>query len=239
MDTNPKLFLFDIDGTLISARGLPKIAMGNVLKRRYECFTYDSDYDFSGRTDPEIIESLLKFDNREFNDDLIREILHEFCLELQSQFTQNAAPKIHPGVNVLIDQLHSMSDVFLGLVTGNIAEGARIKLEAANLRKYFPIGGFGDDSKHRSDLPPIAKARAEGFYGVQFRSENTWIIGDSIHDITCAQENNLRCLAVATGWTTRETLSQKNPEYLETDLSNFNRIIEILLSDNNTPAKEK
>ena len=59
IDMNPKLLLFDIDGTLISARGLPKTAMGNVLKKRYNSFTYDQDYDFSGRTDHEIIEYLL------------------------------------------------------------------------------------------------------------------------------------------------------------------------------------
>ena len=239
IDMNPKLLLFDIDGTLISARGLPKTAMGNVLKKRYNSFTYDQDYDFSGRTDHEIIEYLLKFDNRKFTDLLIKEILQEFCLELQHQFTENNQPKIHPGVSDLIKELNSMPNVFLGLVTGNIAKGARIKLEAANLYHYFPIGGFGDDSKHRSDLPPIAMTRAEAFYDIKFKINDIWIIGDSIHDITCAQENNLRCLAVTTGWTSRETLSKKNPEFLETDLSDFNRILEILFSDNNKSPKQK
>lgn len=228
---NPKLFLFDIDGTLLSARGLPKIAMANVLKRRYKSFTYDRKYDYSGRTDPEIIEYLLQFDKREYNDSVIEDILHEFCLELQRQFVDNHAPTIHPGVNDLLAQLNVINNAYLGLVTGNSTEGARIKLEAVNLHDYFPIGGYGDDSKYRTDLPPIATARAEEYYNVKFNPNDIWIIGDSIYDIICAKENNLRCLAVATGWTPRKQLSEKEPEYLETDLSDYKRILDILFSE--------
>ena len=53
---NPKLLLFDIDGTLISTHGIPKIAMGRVLKNRFNSFSYDSKFNFSGRTDWEIVE---------------------------------------------------------------------------------------------------------------------------------------------------------------------------------------
>jgi phosphoglycolate phosphatase-like HAD superfamily hydrolase len=118
----------------------------------------------------------------------------------------------------------------LGLVTGNIAEGARIKLEAVDLYKYFPIGGFGDDSKDRNDLPPIAQKRAETYYRVNFATDDIWIIGDSVHDIYCAQKNGLRCLAVSTGWTSREKLANADPEFLEDNLSDTQKIQDILLN---------
>jgi beta-phosphoglucomutase-like phosphatase (HAD superfamily) len=90
----PKLLLFDIDGTLISARGIPKKAMATVLARRYSTFQYDQSYDFSGRTDPEIIEYLLRYDNREFSDTLIKEILRDFCIELEKEFFDGHRPEI-------------------------------------------------------------------------------------------------------------------------------------------------
>ena len=224
----PKLVLFDIDGTLLTAHGSPKTAMGRVLLRRYPDFNYDRDFDFSGRTDPEIIEYLLKFDNRDVSDPIIVDILSEFCVELDIELKAGEKPDLHPGVLELLDILDASSDVSLGLVTGNIAKGARIKLKAANLDHYFPVGGFGDDSKYRDDLPPLALERAEKYYGKKFHGMNTWIIGDSIHDIRCAQNNGLRCLAVCTGWTPREKLIKENPEYIEEDLSQIDHILNLI-----------
>jgi phosphoglycolate phosphatase-like HAD superfamily hydrolase len=225
----PKLLLFDIDGTLISARGIPKIAMGKVLSQKFPDIKYDHSYDFSGRTDPEIIEYLLGYDDIKITDHLEEEILRDFCIELETMFMNNQKPLILPGVYELMKELVLQENVYLGLVTGNISEGARIKLEAAGLYQYFPIGGFGDDSKDRNDLPPIASERASNYYGKDFAARDTWIIGDSIHDIRCAHNNNIRCLAVLTGWTSRETLAAGNPEFLVNDLADSEKIQEILL----------
>jgi phosphoglycolate phosphatase-like HAD superfamily hydrolase len=226
---NPKLVLFDIDGTLLTAHGAPKKAMASVLVRRYQRFHYDQNYDFSGRTDPQIVEHLLRHDNREYSDNLIQEILREFCVELEIELKNGKKPEIHPGVRNLIQELERFPKVYLGLVTGNVSEGARIKLQAVNLDRYFPIGGFGDDSKDRNDLPPIAKRRAEAHYNNKFESNNIWIIGDSIYDIECAQKNDYRCLAVPTGKTPKEKLLAAHPEFIEEDLSDIEKIKDILV----------
>jgi phosphoglycolate phosphatase-like HAD superfamily hydrolase len=226
---NPKLLLFDIDGTLLSAHGVPKTAMAKVLSRRYQSFRYDQNYDFSGRTDPQIIEHLLKHDNKEYSEDLKKEILSEFCIELKNEIFNGQKPEIHPGVCELVQKLESTENVYLGLVTGNVSAGAQIKLEAVDLHPYFPIGGFGDDSKDRNNLPPIAKKRAELYFTQKFNSNDIWIIGDSIYDIECAQKNGLRCLAVSTGKTSKEKLISANPEFLEDDLSDFEKVKDILV----------
>ncbi len=226
---NPKLLLFDIDGTLLSARGIPRKAMATVLSKRFSNFRYNDSYDFSGRTDPQIIEYLLQYDHRNFSDTTVLEILKEFCIELDKEFFDGYKPEIHPGVEALIQRMKMTENVFLGLVTGNVYEGARIKLESANLQQYFPIGGFGDDSKDRNDLPPIAQKRAEFHYDKLFEPENIWIIGDSVRDISCAQYNGLRCLAVSTGKTSKELLSAAYPEFLENDLSDLEKIQDILI----------
>ena len=227
--SRPKLFLFDIDGTLLSAHGIPKIVMSRVLANRFPDMRYDYQYDFSGRTDPEIIEYLLKYDKRSGDTHLIDAILTEFAQELELEFARNHKPNLLQGVEEIITNLALRDDACLGLVTGNIAEGARIKLEAVGLHSFFPVGGFGDDSKYRNNLPPIAISRAEMYYKRTFLKKDVWIIGDSIYDIACAKENQLRCLAVASGLTDQEKLSAAQPEFLAMDMADVERILSILL----------
>jgi len=226
-----KLFLFDIDGTLLSARGVPKRVMARVLTSHFPDIRYDHSYDFSGRTDPEIIEYLLQYDRRESDEKFIRSILDEFTAELELELSRNHKPLLLQGVEEILSNLSVLQNACLGLVTGNIAQGAHIKLKSVGLHKFFPVGGYGDDSKYRSDLPPIAISRAEGHYEKRFMKEDIWIIGDSIYDIACARENDLRCLAVASGLTGYEQLAAARPEFLEQDLGNVDHILNILLND--------
>jgi phosphoglycolate phosphatase len=228
--TRPKLLLFDIDGTLLSARGLPKIVMNRVLVNRYPGMLYDHDYDFSGRTDPEIIDYLLRYNKRRNDSRLISSILEEFVIELETEFIRNHKPFLLEGVEALIKNLAEIEGVCLGLVTGNIARGAQIKLEPVGLLPFFPVGGFGDDSKDRNKLPPIAISRAQAYYTKTFMQEDIWIIGDSIYDIACAAVNNLRCLAVASGRTAYDILAAAQPEFLEEDMSDVDLILDILLT---------
>jgi phosphoglycolate phosphatase len=224
-----KLLLFDIDGTLISARGIPRKAMKRVLQKRYDNFSYDGEFNFSGRTDWEIVEHLLSYDRRTVSQREVAQILKDFAHELQHEFQDGIKPLIHPGVENLLSKLNETENVHLGLVTGNISRGAMVKLSAAGLHDYFPIGGFGDDAKVRRELPRFAIERATAYYDLTFDNKNIWIIGDSIFDIDCAKVNNLRSLAVCTGWTPREELQKHQPEFLEDDLSDIYKIMNIFL----------
>ena len=225
-----KLFLFDIDGTLISARGMPRKAMTRVLKKRYDNFQYDTNFNFSGRTDWEIVEHLLTFDRRIVSEKTVIEILDEFAKELQIELQNGKKPIIHRGVEILLRELDNIRNAYLGLVTGNISRGARIKLTAAGLYDYFPVGGFGDDAKERRALPKFAIERAADHYEMSFSNKNIWIIGDSIHDIDCAKVNNLRSLAVCTGWTPRSDLEKVQPEFLVEDLADLDNILNIFMN---------
>jgi phosphoglycolate phosphatase-like HAD superfamily hydrolase len=223
-----RLLLFDIDGTLISTHGIPRTAMGAVLQRRYDNFNYNDGFNFSGRTDWEIIEHLLRYDNRQVAPEIVKEIMSEFVTELEIKLNHGKKPHIFPGVIELLNQLAKMDHVCLGLVTGNISKGAYIKLSAADLLDYFPVGSYGDDARHRSDLPPIAISRAEKYFRQNYDKNKIWIIGDSIHDVSCARDNGLRALAVSTGWTDHATLAASEPDYLVADLSDVPGIIDIL-----------
>lgn len=226
-----KLILFDIDGTLLSARGAPKKAMGNVLKKRYGQFDYDHGYNFAGRTDWEIILHLLEQSaiNIEISDDLIKELMQEFAVELKTELAKTEPPLVFAGVQNLLYAISDQPDLNLGLVTGNIEQGARLKLHAAGLSEFFDVGAFGDDAKERWKLPPIAVKRAEQHFNKKFLPQNTWIIGDSVHDINCARENNLKCIAVSTGWTDTKELQAEHPDFLLDDLAITDEVLHILI----------
>ncbi|MGD9899752.1 MAG: HAD family hydrolase [Calditrichaceae bacterium] len=215
-----KLLLFDIDGTLLLGRGIPKKAFLEVVRHRFPEYQNGETLKFSGMTDPKIVHDLLMANGfkDQITPQLEKEILDEFVRVLEERITPDNPPLVLPGVVELLDRCVSDENIFLGLVTGNIMQGARIKLSAAGLYHYFAVGAFGSDHIDRAFLPPLAIRRSEKYFDQTFAPEDIWIIGDSIHDVACAKANNLKCLAIYTGFTTKEELLAENPEYL---LENF------------------
>ena len=87
----------------------------------------------------------------------------------------------------------------LGLLTGNLARGAAIKVNHYEVGHHFGFGAYGDDHWDRNELGPIALTRAEEFAGRRFSANETLVIGDTPKDIACAHAFGAKCLAVATG----------------------------------------
>jgi phosphoglycolate phosphatase-like HAD superfamily hydrolase len=104
-----------------------------------------------------------------------------------------------PGVRALLDALQPRPDVFLGLLTGNYEQGARIKLEYFDLWRYFRCGAYGDDSLDRHALVPVAVARSLEAGCPAVDPRDVVIIGDTPLDVACARDAGVSCLAVATG----------------------------------------
>jgi len=63
-----------------------------------------------------------------------------------------------PGIPDLLEALSCQSSLLMGLGTGNLEEGARVKLARADLMKYFHFGGYGSDSEDRPTVLPGALA---------------------------------------------------------------------------------
>jgi phosphoglycolate phosphatase-like HAD superfamily hydrolase len=228
----PKLLLFDIDGTLLSTHGMPRKAMKRVLERRFNNFTYDDSYNYSGRTDWEIVENLLDFGKINFLRDYesLKNIFLDFANELEKELRNGLRPHVYNGVVRLIQHLHELNECHLGLLTGNIARAAKLKLQAVDLYKFFPIGAYGDDSKHRNDLADIAINRAKEYHDYKIDKNDTWIIGDSIYDVRCAHANKLHSLAVCTGLTPRKVLERENPEFIVDTFEDIHQIINIFFN---------
>ncbi|MEZ5312133.1 MAG: haloacid dehalogenase-like hydrolase [Thermoanaerobaculia bacterium] len=225
-----RLLLFDIDGTLLSCGGQPKPLFAEAL---VEVFgeTGDIDgYDFSGKTDPQIVVELLGGAGhaRETVLDGLPRVRDAYLDRLERALDPERI-RILPGVVELLETLSARSDVALGLLTGNWERGAGIKLGRAGLERYFGFGSFGDGWTNRRDLPPVALRLAETLHGRRFPPEQSWIIGDSPWTST-ARAHGLRCLGVATGRSSTADLAAAGATHAVDDLRALPEIVARLLA---------
>lgn len=219
------LFLFDIDGTLISTNGkAPELMISCVKEFTGKEVPYRLE-DFAGRLDPMILTTLLERAGEppkkiQF---ILPELLRYYKQQLANELNDSHIT-VFPGVIEFLEFCLSAEIPHL-LLTGNMREGARIKLEKAGLWNYFPEGVFGDDASTRSALVPIAVERAFAVYRKTFSPDRIWIVGDSVHDIACARDNSCRCLIVRTGKTPDRLLEELQPDILVADFRNIEEIV--------------
>lgn len=208
-----RLILFDIDGTLLWPGKAPRLCLAKALEAEFGTAGDIGGYAFGGRTDPRIISDLMR--GAGFSDSRISAgipSVFQFYLNELARELHPADMILYPGTRALLIALGCADDAGLGLVTGNIQAGARIKLGCFNLNSFFAVGAFGSDSADRNDLPAIALMRASAAYGRDFSGEETVVVGDSVHDISCARACGMRVVAVATGKTGREDLLSLKPD---------------------------
>lgn len=230
-----RLVLFDIDGTLLSAGRVARDAILRSLKTSFDwAYTPDHEdrgkFDFSGKTDPQIVRELVLEDvGRERFERGLPRALELYLEELERQLRPGTVvPK--PGIVALLERLASDPRVTLGLLTGNLERGARLKLAPPGFNRYFPFGAFGSDSADRYELPPVAVERAHAHTGRRFAGKSVVIVGDSIHDVACGRALGVRAVAVATGITSPETLAAEKPDALFESFVDTDRAYEAIVA---------
>ncbi|HEX7190596.1 MAG TPA: HAD family hydrolase [Thermoanaerobaculia bacterium] len=209
-----RLVLFDIDGTLITDRGAARHSYGLALRETYGFEGDLTRYDFSGRTDPQITSMVLH--DAGFTDEQIAARASQLWEVYLRELAIHATPervRVLPGIPELLEHLAAIDHITLGLLTGNIERGARLKLAPVELNHYFPFGAFGSDSRHREELPPIAVERASKVDGHRFHGREVVIIGDSIYDVRCGAPHDATTIAIASGKTPADKLRAENPHH--------------------------
>jgi phosphoglycolate phosphatase len=210
--------LFDIDGTLLSSGGAGKAAMEQALATAFGVPASAVDVPFSGRTDRAIVRDL-------FRHHAIRETPENWDLFLTAYL--NHLPdclnrhngKVLPGIAALLERLRARGGVAVGLLTGNVRDGARLKLGHYGLYQHFAFGGFGDHHLQRDEVAHEALAEVRRHCNGSICPEHIWVIGDTPLDVQCARAIGARALAVATGWHSLELLASSKPDLLLPDLS--------------------
>jgi phosphoglycolate phosphatase len=227
-----RLLLFDIDGTLLSVRGAGRRAVKVALERVYGTAGAIDTYHFGGKTDQRIVFDVLEAAGvtRERVRERLDDFFEAYAQGLVDEIGEGDNVVTLPGVAPLVRRLSEMSGVLLGLLTGNIEEGARIKLGPTGLWPHFAVGAFGSDDADRRRLPSLAARRAHAHVGYPFRPDEVVVIGDTPLDIDCARAFGAVAVAVATGFHSRAELQAHRPDLVFDDFQDVDRAAAALVS---------
>lgn len=223
-----KLVLFDIDGTILWSDGAGRRALHHALMEVFGTVG-PADYWFDGKTDPQIVRELMEragIDAEEVNR-LLPATLGLYLERLQHELADPAhGADVFPGVHDLIDTLEARDDVVLGLLTGNVAPGARAKLARVGLDfDRFRVGAFGSDHPVRPELPAIAQRRCRELLDLDVPGGRVVVIGDTPADLTCGLSIGARAIGVATGRYSVAELREHNPHAVFEDLADTERVV--------------
>jgi len=226
-----RLILFDIDGTLLLTRGAARRAFLRAMLDVYGTAGPIATHSFGGKTDPQIARELLRLEG--FGDGDIDQGLpllwsrytHELRAELASPAHETL---VLPGVRGIMAALRERTDVLVGLLTGNIRDGAELKLASASLDGLFRLGAYGSDNEQRDALPAIAVERARLLANRDFRGRDIIVIGDTPADVTCGRTLDVHAVGVATGSFDAVALREAGAHCVFEDLSDTRAVLDIL-----------
>jgi phosphoglycolate phosphatase len=223
-----KLVLFDVDGTLVSLGDADADAMTRAFAELCGVADGFAGIEVAGKTDPAILREALARHRVDERAVPVEAFCARYIPHLRATLQEpHRRRRLMPGIPALLEALNGQPDIVLGLLTGNVAVGARVKLEAFGLWQYFRLGAYGSDHVDRNALLPIAQARAEALLGSRIPAGRTFVIGDTPRDIACAQVHGARAVAVATGEYPLAELCRHQPEFAFADLGDVPALVRI------------
>lgn len=223
-----RIILFDIDGTLLSG-GPAKSAFCEAMAETYGTTGETEAVSFAGKTDPQIARELLASAGIAGADvEKGFDLLWTRYLGYLEERLPADPVRVLPGVPALLDALAGHDDVGVGLLTGNIVGGARLKLGSGGLWGRFSFGSYGSDHEERDALPAIAVGRARDLWGAVVNAGDAIVVGDTPRDVACGKAGGTRTLAVATGHFSFEDLQATGADHVLRDLTSTTDVIELL-----------
>lgn len=220
--------LFDIDGTLIDTGGAGRAAMYAGFQAEFQIETIVDGIPFTGRTDPAIAADLLATHTLAADSKNVRRCLDAYLRFLPAKLTAHSHGRVLPGIESLVRELAGRADVSMGLLTGNMREGAHTKLRHYGLADYFGFGGFGDEHFERDDVARDAVTVLSRRVGRHIDPRRIFVIGDTPLDVGCARAVGATAVAVKTGWSSHSELAAAEPDLLVDDLADPAPLLNLL-----------
>lgn len=215
----PTIVLYDVDGTLITTGGAGRRALEVAFE---EAFARSGIFDFSfaGMTDRAIVRGGLRASGLDEDDANLERVMAVYLDVLRREVAAAERYFVHAGIIRSIEALLDAGSGFaVGLGTGNVEAGARIKLDRAQLNDYFAFGGFGCDAEDRAELIAAGARRGAERLGEPLDRCRLVIVGDTPKDAAAAHANGGECIAVATGGCTRQQLDACGARWVLDDLA--------------------
>lgn len=208
----PSIYLFDIDGTLISTAGAGRRA----FERAFADLAGPGDhldFSFAGMTDRGIARQGLVAAQLEASEESIDQAIEAYLVYLPDFVDSTDGYTVFSGVVELLETLGERANAAIGLGTGNIERGARIKLARGGLNPHFAFGGFGCDAEERAELIAAGARRGADQLGLSVEECRVVVIGDTVRDVDAAQAIGAECLGVATGGAQIDALVDRGAEH--------------------------
>jgi phosphoglycolate phosphatase-like HAD superfamily hydrolase len=229
----PRLVLFDIDGTLVLTGRAGLRALNRACEPIVGHASGVAGVPIAGRTDWIILHDAMRNAGIDMDAELFASLRDAYVANLREEIEHpGEGPKaVMPGVRPLLDELRRRPDVYVGLLTGNFVEGARVKLEYFGLWSYFACGAFGDDASDRNALVPFALRRAAECGWPEVAPADVFVVGDTPHDVACALSAGAVPVGVATGGYTAAQLRESGAGIVFEDLSDTRQVVKVLAGD--------
>lgn len=205
--------LFDIDGTLLITGGAGAVAWQRAFRELYEADANIEEHTQAGMTDPEIAAIIFREAiGRDGSESERAEAIAAYLSHLADAVAESPGYQVMPGIEALLARL-SGAGVLLGVVTGNIEAAAHIKLDRGDLNRFFAFGGYGSDSRDRTELTRRAIERGGAVVGTPLDPTATISVGDTPRDVIAGHGAGIRVAGVATGSYTVEQLDEADADW--------------------------
>ena len=220
-----KVILFDIDGTLVKAGGAGARALNHAVEAMTGRPEACKAVQLQGATDKSNFENAFiagagRKPTKKEMAELTRKYVARLPVEVRASVKAKKYHKVK-GVERILAKLSALKGVMLGLGTGNLKDGAFIKLEPSGLTRHFAFGGFGCDSHHRSVVLEKAVERASKIAGTAIKAAEVFVIGDTHRDVEAAKEAGYHSAVVLDGFGDEHKIMRSGPELMVRDFSDM------------------
>ncbi|MCH8473783.1 MAG: HAD hydrolase-like protein [Opitutales bacterium] len=206
------ILLWDIDGTLISGGGAGERALEKTGQEWLNQHIPLHTIDYHGRTDRRISRMLFEHTGHQPAENEVAAFTKRYLEILRREITNSPEAHVKPGILEILPLIDQHPKLAQGLLTGNLPEGARIKLGHFDLWSFFPFGAFADHAEERNELAPHALRLVRQHFSSNFSPDHLIVIGDTPHDITCGKHIGALTVAVATGHYSLRQLQEASPD---------------------------
>ena len=225
------LCIFDIDQTLIDARGAGRAALNQAFKLDWQIDGALDGVTLAGATDPELIRAIFQDKlqlTTQVDNGMIKALLGRYRSLLPEFLAAAKEFRVLDGVPEILAILKQQHHCILSLATGNIPATARIKFAKAQLNRYFPTGGFGGDAPARAGIVRIAIQRAAKAARWPIQRKRVFLVGDTVRDMRAGRAVGIHCIGVTTGPDDKKRLFEAGADLVLASLAEAQPLFDLI-----------